>query len=334
MSGWHRGLNQIRITATGGGTATMDGFSPQFPESSDLSLGMGSGGAPSSIINFNNLNIDHRRFIYTSVRGTGNYTNVNFSKDYEFNFTDLAGSPLNDVKVILESPSITFPATQTDGTISSIRWNNKENQNTNAQGTTTFDSILFAVMKSTGAQSDQFRYPRILSNSDITTAFPNATLISNNLDFLDQRNSIRFSAYIYGRQIVYQQLIPFEIGRQTISSALAPDLNLTATTYESVPTGASNYDDVYDMVYKYVIDNNITLPMTTTGGALDFGTRNIVFDNEATTPIVLTSDTITIAVPANMQVIDGSKFRVVRTTGSLTGDINGTFGDSVQEIIQ
>ena len=150
---------------------------------------------------------------------------------------------------------------------------------------------------------------------------------------------LRYSAWLYGREILVEQAVTLEsevTGRREVIVQMTEDELVTAATAADVADAAEDFDDVYDMLHKYVVDNEVAEPYTVDEGVMDVGSRNVTF--AASTATLAVSDTaITIPCIGSAVVEVGHSLFGVKTSGTITIDsgvaVHGELIDSTGKLV-
>ena len=148
-------------------------------------------------------------------------------------------------------------------------------------------------------------------------------------------NTLNYSVFIFGKVIQFNNTFTAGIagsddeGVQSIGNiVLQDDANLTATTSATVPTSAATFDDVYDMLYKYSIDNDANYSVSVSSGVMAINSSTFTLSSLASTLLVTSS---LIVVPCAATVTAGIKITALVSTGTistLNANITGAYRDS------
>ena len=126
---------------------------------------------------------------------------------------------------------------------------------------------------------------------------------------------VRWSAWAYGRMVLHNQALTLaDVGESSVSVQMATDPNVTTADPDDVPALAGDSDDVYDMIHKHVVDNQLEFPGSVTSGRLDVGSRDVTFSR--TMAMAVSDDEI--SVPCGTTVTKGDTITGIVTTGTVT----------------
>ena len=141
--------------------------------------------------------------------------------------------------------------------------------------------------------------------------------------------AIIWSAWAFGKELVVGRSLSLTaVGERDVIASLAPDSNVTSADAASVPSEAATFDDIYDMVHKYAVENQEDLQATVASGELDFGSLDISLEHTGTFGI--SGGTVT--VPCDSTVEAGTRVKSIKTTGTITisedVDVAGPYEDT------
>ena len=143
---------------------------------------------------------------------------------------------------------------------------------------------------------------------------------AQNLSNSDRINRVRFttvwwSAWVFGRELVVDRAVTLTaVGEREIVATLAVDPHVTSASDADVPSSAATFDDIYDLLHQYAVDNNEEVAGTVTNGVLEFE------DDDPTLALggSLSRSGSTVTIPCGATVAAGTKITGIKATGTLT----------------
>ena len=130
---------------------------------------------------------------------------------------------------------------------------------------------------------------------------------------------LRYSCWLFGREILMEEAVTLEAedtGRREIIAQLAEDPLVTSATAADVPDAAETFDDVYDLLHQYAVENEEATAYTVDAGVIDVGRRAVTF--AASSESLAVSGTA-MTIPCHDDGLDvGHSLFGIETTGTIT----------------
>ena len=280
-------------------------------------------------LNFAGVDWGTRMAVFRNMR----QTRLENHKVFTYKTIDNSGNAVSGAKIILTKRYPTYNAQ--DATAASVSFPSGNENTITSTSNSTGDGELGSTNGSnaTGICVEAFSGLGGPFSGNVDTHYATASHFAGAYANYD---TLKYSVFIFGKVIQFNNTFTAGItgsddeGVQSIGNiVLQDDANLTATTSADVPTSASTYDDVYDMLYKYSIDNDVDYIASVSSGVMVINIPALVFNSTLTT--VSVGNTI-IAIPSNVTVSAGTKITAIVSNGGIstvgTTTITGAYRDS------
>ena len=134
---------------------------------------------------------------------------------------------------------------------------------------------------------------------------------------------LEYDVFSFGRQIVTGVAWTAALsgqdgaGKQNLGVIqLNDEVNLSSANTASVPSTASTFDDVFDILYDWAIINREPLPFTVSAGEIDFGSLNVTFSTTSSLTLDIAGGSIVIPSMSTLNL--GSIITALTTMGTFT----------------
>ena len=279
-------------------------------------------------LNFAGVDWGTRMAVFRNMR----QTRLENHKVFTYKTIDNSGNAVSGVKIILTKRYPTYNAQ--DANAASVSFPSGNENTITSTSNSTGDGELGSTNGSnaTGICVEAFSGLGGPFSGNVDTHYATASHFAGAYANYD---TLKYSVFIFGKVIQFNNTFTAGIagsddeGVQSIGNiVLQDDANLTATTSADVPTSATTFDDIYDMLYKYAIDNDANYIASVSSGVMAINASTFTLSSLASTLLVTSS---LIIVPCASTVTAGTKITALVSTGTistLNANITGAYRDS------